>query len=57
MTQALQISDEALYRMTNEELNQRIVEICIATLGKLKTAAQGHELIVIERIFRERGLR
>lgn len=57
LSQVLQIKDSALWNMTAEELNQRIVEICIATMGMERTEAQGHELIVINRILRVRGLR
>lgn len=57
MTQVLQIKDSVLWNMTSEELNQCIVEICIATMGMERTEAQGRELITINRVLRVRGLR
>ena len=57
MAQTLQIQDSALWNMTAEQLNQRVVDICIATMGMKRTAAQGHELITINKILAVRGLR
>ena len=53
----LQISDNALWRMTNEQLNDRLVEICIANRDGISGPAQGHERMTILRILSSRGLR